>query len=174
MALWAKQRGSVLVLVVIGLVAMLGMVGLALDSGHAMLSKARLQNTVDAAALAGAKQLDLSGDTVTARNAALQAFGANAGAGGNHELGEAYGDGTIAVEVQFSATLNPFVPGTMPAEYVRVRARNFRLAVWFAGIVGATDKVVAATAVAGATGHMLPIRRRFRLRRTASLSASGY
>jgi Flp pilus assembly protein TadG len=149
MELVAKQRGSVLVLVVIGLVAMLGMVGLALDSGHAMLSKARLQNTVDAAALSGAKQLDLAGDTVTARAAALQTFGANGAVGGNHELGDAYSDGTIAVEVQFSATLNPFVPGTTPAEYVRVRATNFRLPVWFAGIVGATDKVVAATAVAG-------------------------
>lgn len=149
MGLRQKQQGSVLVLVVVGLVAMLGMVGLALDSGHAMLSKARLQNAVDAAALSAAKELDLTDDMIRARGAALQTFGANGSAAGNGELGDAYTDGTIQLEIQFSTTLNPFVPGTIPAEYVRVRARNFRLPVWFATIVGATEKVVAATAVAG-------------------------
>lgn len=144
-----KQRGTVLVLVAIGMVAMLAMVGLALDGGHAMLNKTRLQNTVDAAALSAAKELDLTGDQLRARDAAIEAFSANGDAAANYELGRAYADGTIDLEVQFSATLNPFVPGTAPAEYVRVRARNFRLPPWFASIVGATDKRVAATAVAG-------------------------
>ena len=49
-----KQQGAVLILVVAAMVAMLGMAGLALDGGHAMLNKTRLQNTVDAAALSGA------------------------------------------------------------------------------------------------------------------------
>jgi hypothetical protein len=144
-----KQNGAVLILVVVGMIAMLAMVGLALDGGHAMLSKTRLQNAVDAAALSAAKELDLAGDTVLARNAAVLTFAANGSARGNSELGAAYADSTIDLEVQFSQTLNPFVPGTSPPEYVRVRARNFRLPVWFASIVGATEKVVAATAVAG-------------------------
>ena len=144
-----KQRGAVMILVVIGMVAMLGLVGLALDGGHMMLNKTRLQNAVDAAALSAAKELDLAGDTLLARNAAISAFGANGTAAGNSELGKAYDEGVIDLEIQFSATLNPFVPGTAPAEYVRVRARNFRLPVWFATVVGTTEKVVAATAVAG-------------------------
>lgn len=144
-----EQRGAVLILVVIGMVAMLGLVGLALDGGHAMLNKTRLQNAVDAAALSAAKELDLAGDTLLARNAAISAFGANGAAQGNGELGEAYTEGVIDLEIQFSATLDPFVPGTAPAEYVRVRARNFRLPAWFAMTVGASEKVVAATAVAG-------------------------
>lgn len=144
-----KQNGAVLILVVVGMIAMLAMVGLALDGGHAMLSKTRLQNAVDAAALSAAKELDLAGDTVLARNAAVLTFAANGSAQGNSELGAAYADSTIDLEVQFSQTLNPFVPGTSPPEYVRVRARNFRLPVWFASIVGVTEKVVAATAVAG-------------------------
>lgn len=145
-----RQSGAIGILVVIGMLAILGMAGLALDTSHAMLNKTRLQNTVDAAALSAAKELDLTGgDTLLARTAAQNAFGANGSADGNHELGEAYNDGSINLEIQFSSTLDPFTPGTLPAAYVRVRATNFRLNVWFAGLVGATDKAVAATAVAG-------------------------
>ena len=128
-----KQQGAVLILVVIGMVAMLAMAGLALDSGHAMLNKTRLQNAVDAAALAGAKELDLtSGDMLQARQAAISALAANAAADGNSELQEQYASGVLNLSIQFSATLNPFVPGTIPAEYVRVRAENFRMPAWFA------------------------------------------
>jgi Flp pilus assembly protein TadG len=144
-----KQQGAVLILVVAAMVAMFALAGLALDGGHAMLNKTRLQNTVDAAALSGAKELDLTDDTVQARAAAISAFAANAAADGNHELQEQFSSGAINITVQFSATLNPFVPGSAPAEYVRVRAQNFRMPAWFASIVGVTEKQVGASAVAG-------------------------
>jgi len=145
-----KQKGAIAIVVVVGMVALLAMAGLALDSSHAMLNKTRLQNAVDAAALSGAKELDMTGkDVFLARAAAEAAFGANSSASGNAEMGEAYADGTIQLEVQFSRTLDPFVPGTSPAEYVRVRARNFRMPMWFASIVANTEKAVAASAVAG-------------------------
>jgi hypothetical protein len=150
MKLRQKQEGAVAILVLVGMVALLGMAGLALDSSHWMLNKTRLQNAVDAAALSGAKELDLTGkDVFLARAAAEATFGANSGASGSTEMGEAYADGTIQLEVQFSQTLDPFVPGSSPAEYVRVRARNFQLPIWFASIVGVTEKVVSASAVAG-------------------------
>ncbi len=145
----SKQRGAVMIIVVIGMVALLAMAGLALDSSHAMLNKTRLQNAVDAAALSGAKQLDLSGDTGEATTAVITAFNANGYAAGNGELGASIANGDIDLEIQFSETLNPFIPGTVPAEYVRVRARNFRLPAWFTNVVGQTEKVVAASAVAG-------------------------
>jgi len=144
-----KQNGAVMILVVVGMVVMLALVGLALDGGHAMLNKTRLQNAVDAAALSGAKELDLSGDTLDARTAVTIAFAANGAASGNSEMGAAYADGTIDLQIQFSRTLNPFVPGTIPAEYVRVRARNFETPAWFSRVVGVTEIIVAATAVAG-------------------------
>ena len=53
-----RQGGAVIVLVVVGLVALLAMAGLAIDMGHLGHNKARLQSTVDAAALAAAKVLD--------------------------------------------------------------------------------------------------------------------
>jgi hypothetical protein len=144
-----KQKGIVLVLVVAGLLAMLAMAGLAIDGGHMMLNKTRLQNTVDAAALAGAKELDLTDDTLQARLAVLDAFAANAASAGNHELQEQYASGVMNLTIQFSTTLDPFVPGTSPAEYVRVRAENFRMPVWFAAASGFSEKAVAASAVAG-------------------------
>ena len=52
------QRGIVVVLVVMGLLALFAMVGLAIDTGHLILNKSRLQATVDSAALAAAKVLD--------------------------------------------------------------------------------------------------------------------
>jgi Flp pilus assembly protein TadG len=71
MNLQHKQKGVVGILVVVGLVALLAMAGLALDSGHAMLNKTRLQNAVDAAALSGAKELDLTGGDVFLARALL-------------------------------------------------------------------------------------------------------
>ena len=91
MTLRNRQRGAVGILVVAGLVVLLAMAGLALDSSHAMLNKTRLQNAVDAAALSGAKVLDLTdGDTGAARTAAETIFGVNGSSLGNNEMGQAY------------------------------------------------------------------------------------
>lgn len=149
-ALPNRQRGAVMILFVIGMVAILGIAGLALDGGHMMLSKTRLQNTVDAAALSAAKTLAVTeNDEVLARAAALAMFADNAAGNGNRELNEAYTSGSLNVTVEFSNTLTPFVPGSSPADYVRVRGLNFTLPVWFSTVLGITEKGVAASAVAG-------------------------
>lgn len=144
-----RQKGAVLALFVIAMVAMLAIVGLALDGAHAMLNKTRLQNTVDAAALSAAKTLDLTSDEVQSTVAALQMFSDNASAAGNQELADSYAGGDIDVVVEFSSTLHPFVPATTPAQYVRVTATNFTLAAWFIRVVGVDETNVAASAVAG-------------------------
>jgi Flp pilus assembly protein TadG len=51
------ESGSVAVMVAVSLVAVLGMMGLAIDVGQLRLTKQRLQMTADAAALAGALEL---------------------------------------------------------------------------------------------------------------------
>ena len=86
------------------------MAGLALDMGHAFLNKTKLQNSVDAAALAAAKTLDDTGNTTLATAEALDAFRGNASAAGNHEMSTAYanGSGSLQVTVEYSATLPPF------------------------------------------------------------------
>ena len=51
-----RQEGAVSVLMVFALAAIAMMAALALDGGHMMLNKTRLQNAVDAAALSGANR----------------------------------------------------------------------------------------------------------------------
>jgi Flp pilus assembly protein TadG len=138
-----------MVIFAVALVAIIGMAGLALDTSHAMLNKTRLQNTVDAAALSAAKTLDETGDTALSRAEALAMFAGNAAGAGNREIEDAYGSGSLTVTVEFSSTLNPFVPGTSPPEYVRVRAENFVMPAWFSQVLGITEKDIAARAVAG-------------------------
>jgi Flp pilus assembly protein TadG len=50
-------EGSIMVLTALGLVAFLGLASLAVDMGHLYVVRNELQNTADAAALAGASNL---------------------------------------------------------------------------------------------------------------------
>jgi hypothetical protein len=153
----ANQGGVIAVLVLVSLVAMLGIVGMALDGGHGMLNKSRLQNVVDAAALSSAKALDTSsGDELIARTEALAMFADNAGESGNAEIAGALGAG-LSVAVEFSTTLDPFVPGTIPAQYVRVTATGLNLPGWFIPIMGVAEKRVAASAVAGPSPTLVEV-----------------
>src|SRR5687768_14478378 len=52
-----RNRGAVMVYVVIVLVAFIGFVGLALDWGYVFLTGQQLQNAADAASLAGAQKV---------------------------------------------------------------------------------------------------------------------
>ncbi|MET0656799.1 MAG: pilus assembly protein TadG-related protein [Steroidobacteraceae bacterium] len=137
--------------VAIALLPILLIAGLALDSGHMMLNKTRLQNTVDAAALSAAKVIDETGDTTLASAEAMQAFANNASALGNAELATAYGNGSgsIQVTVEYSATLPPFAPGAAAGPYVRVTATGFVMPGWLIQLAGITQKTVSARAVAG-------------------------
>lgn len=144
-----------MVLFLIALVAIVGMAGLALDGGHTMLNKTRLQNTVDAAALSAAKTLDDTADIVLAEAEAHAMFANNGNADGNSEIGEAYQAGTLTVTVEFSSSLQPFVAGSSPAAYVRVSTDNLAMPSWFAGIVGVDEKRAAASAIAGPSPTLL-------------------
>ena len=120
--------------------------------GHVFLNKTRLQNTVDAAALAAAKVLDKTGNTALATAEAMQAFGRQCG--GARAIGSSTtrmrpAAGDIQVTVEYSSTLPPFTPGSATGPYVRVRATGFVLPAWLVRVGGIMDKTVAATAVAG-------------------------
>jgi Flp pilus assembly protein TadG len=144
-----SQRGVAMPLVVIGLLAMLAIVGLALDSSHAVANKTRLQNLVDAAALTAAKDVSLTADTALATAAAMSLFGQNADGAGNHEVDDAWDAGEITLTVQYSATLNPFVPGAPEGPYVRVIAQNFNIGTSLSRVLGIDQISVGASAVAG-------------------------
>ncbi|MNE01898.1 hypothetical protein D3C80_943510 [compost metagenome] len=167
-----RQQGAVIVLVVIALVAMLLMGALALDGGHMLLNKTRLQNAVDAAALSGAKTLQQSfgsgNASSLARDAALDTLARNAAAGGNGELGQAIGVTAPAVAGSTVVTLSnsvygPFsFPGPADARYVRVSVPDYPLTGFLWGVAqvfaGLGDKAVAAIATAGPSPSASPCK----------------
>lgn len=143
------QRGVAMPLVVVGLLAILAVAGMAIDSSHALANKTRLQNFVDAAALAAAKEISLVANTGQATAAATSLLGQIADGPGNHELKEAYDAGEITVTIQYSETLNPFTPGALEGPYVRVIAQNFNTLTTLSRVLGIDEIPVAASAVAG-------------------------
>lgn len=145
-----RQQGAVALIFVIGMVAIVGMAGLALDGGHVMLEKAVLQTAVDAAALGGAKAIDETpGDTNRARGKASDVFGRTATALGNEELGAAWTSGGVTLQIQFSDTLNPFTPGSPDGPYVRAIASGYTLPAWLTPVLGFDQFIIEASAVAG-------------------------
>ncbi len=149
-----RQKGIVAPIVAIGMLALLAVAGLAIDSSHALANKTRMQNTVDAAALAAAKVLDQTENTTEATVAAFSLFGINAGGGGNHELSAAYSGGEITVTIQYSTTVNPFTPGSPDGPFVRVIATGFETDTTLSRVLGFTEIPTPASAVAGPSGPL--------------------
>ena len=140
-----RERGIVAVAVAIGLLGLLAMVGFALDSGHLILNKSRLQNTVDAAALSAAKVLDDTGSVDQATAAARSVFDLNVA---NHpELARVMSGADILLT--YSNTLEPWAAGSMPPNYVRVVAADFTMWTSFTSLIGIANTQTAASAVAG-------------------------
>lgn len=153
----AKQRGAVLVLVVVAMAAMLLMAALALDGGHVLVNKTRLQNSVDAAALSGAQTLSqvlgTSNASTVARSAALATLSLNANASGNSELASAItaagGAGAFAVVELANNVAGPFsFPGPADASFVRVTVPSYPLTGFFWNFAQSFNGAVAAKAVA--------------------------
>jgi hypothetical protein len=136
------------VLVAVGLVAMLAIAGLALDSSHSLTNKTRLQSATDAAALAAAKVYDQTADITAGNAAAMSVFGLNADGAGNQELDQAFDANEITIVIQWSESLVPFV-STGIGPYVRVIASGFQLDTTLSAVLGVTDIDIVASAVAG-------------------------
>ncbi len=145
----SSQRGTALVLIVIAMFVLILMAGMAIDVGHMMLNKSRLQNSVDAAALSAAKTLDQTGSTALATASALQALGLDVNTAGNGELGNTYDSNSLQVTVQYSSALPPFTPGSATGPYVRVIATGFNFPALLVRVAGISTLGVSATAVAG-------------------------
>lgn len=142
------ERGSVLAISTIGMLAFLLMAGLSVDVSHFYTAKAELQNAADAAALAGASQL-------------------NSSAGG---IKQAVTEGTKVLNkydfkqnvtipstaITFSSNLNGTYVDQATAEtnatairFVKVTIPPKPVGVFFAAIAIGTTKNIGATATAG-------------------------
>ena len=128
-----RERGQMLALFAICLVAIIGLTGLVIDGGLTMVQKREQQNVADAAAMAGAYSFANTGSTATAAAQALS----NAAANG-------FVDGTDGVQLNVNVTNNNGY-GTVVATVTKPH-RNF-----FSGVLGFTswDVTTTATAVSG-------------------------
>ncbi|PUZ91599.1 pilus assembly protein, partial [Vibrio vulnificus] len=81
-----KQQGLVLVLVTVAMLSFVIMAALAIDVTHQVVNRTKLQNAVDAAALAAAMVADATHDTPTATAAAKTTLNSMHSASGNSEL----------------------------------------------------------------------------------------
>jgi hypothetical protein len=150
-----KQQGNILVIFTIGLFALIAMAALALDGGHMLLNKSRLQNVADAAALHAAKTLEGGGNHVDARAAVIEMITLNLAHKENFEINNeldlsAEDTVTGSINVDFSETADPFYSSNNEdkALYVKVEIRNINLNNFLADILSFSKKV-SATALAG-------------------------
>ena len=125
----------VLLLFAVGLIAVLGMAGFALDLGRAYLAKTRLQNALDAAALDAAQVLFTTGSKTQATAAANATYSQN------------YAEGTPSIS--YSSTWPFGAEGASP-KYVKVEVTSLTLTAMLSAVfLGADTFSVSGIAVAG-------------------------
>ncbi|MDC5823068.1 Tad domain-containing protein [Vibrio europaeus] len=156
-----KQKGLALVLVTAAMLSLIGVAALSIDVNHAMLNKTRLQNSLDAAALAAAIVIDNGGTTAQATAAANTTLTNMTNATGNDEMDFS----SSSVSVQYSNDPTVFPDGSFNlAEdtFVRVSVSNYELDNFLAHVLNA-DKNLDSSAVAGpspsvgSTTNIVPI-----------------
>jgi Flp pilus assembly protein TadG len=128
-----RERGQILVIFALGIIAVIAMTGLVIDGGGTYVQRRGQQNVVDAASMAGAyAYLNSNGDVNQAQAAAQQVAADNG-----------YQNGTNGSVVTVSVT------GTDPetASVVVTLTKPHRN--YFSGIVGFTTWDVTTTATAG-------------------------
>jgi Flp pilus assembly protein TadG len=166
----SRQRGVTVVLVLVALLALIGIAGLAIDTAHVVLNKARLQSALDAAALGAAKVLDQTASTTQATAAANSVFALNVAQ--YPELQRA-ASGGLSMTTQFSATLNPFSAGTTPAQFVRTSVTGFATAMSLVTVLGISSINVGGSAVAGPSATLQQVCNIVPIMMCASSAAPG-
>lgn len=141
------EHASILIQFTIYLVAVLGMIGLALDGGRFLLLHSGLQDLADAAALAGAEYLDGTSGAINRATTAAKNMATN----NNLRWWDVAGSTPISVQF-FSAvahTGDTPATGDKDARYIKVTTGSWQVAPMFLVAVGASNNSTNASAVAG-------------------------
>lgn len=122
------NKGQVLVLVALSLVVIIGFAALAIDVAYFYHTKHQLQGAADAAALAGAADLDGTLDAPVARTKAVQYAGLNEAAKSS-VLIESDGSNTLNMDNDITVgywndAAKTYTPGITPANAIQVRTRR--------------------------------------------------
>lgn len=134
------ERGQILVLVVLLTTVMLGVVGLAIDSGFHYVARRQLQNAADQATLAAAYELQYGGAYADAASAALE----NAAANGYNNDGTS---NTVAVHIPAQTGLFAAEPGS-----IEVVIRDLAVQTFFIHVLVPSTTQIEGRGVAMFTG----------------------
>jgi hypothetical protein len=140
-----SQRGAVLAIFAIAMLAIIAIAGLALDLSHAYVDKTRMQNVLDATAMSGAMTLSLLGNDAAAETAARD----DAIATFDAALQAEFSTAGVSPTIEFSRTLDPFVPGSSPAIFVRAKVDRYDMPTWLAKVIGKDSIRLGGSAVSG-------------------------
>jgi hypothetical protein len=136
-----RQRGAVAVVVGLTIFVLVGMIGLALDSGQLFVNKTELQNAADACALAAARELDGNADALTRADAAGVLVGTQNLVG--------FQDAAVALtaaDISYSENLSPNSayqtsdkanPAT--SKFAMCEVERDDIGMWFMGVFGYND-----------------------------------
>lgn len=148
-----NDDGAVLIYVTLILSAFIGLGGLALDASRAFTLREEMQQAADAAALAGAWQLDGTAAGAARADAAARAVVANSqkwASGGSAAV--AIGAGTAGVKFMSTVPASDDAALTFtnaaPFDYIWVKTTATNFDPWFMRIFGGAQTQVSAEAVA--------------------------
>jgi Mg-chelatase subunit ChlD len=136
-----SEKGQVLVLVAISLLALIAVIGLAIDAGYTYVSYARLRRAVDAAALGASSQIRQNVTKEGLEKIATEYLALN-------EVDAT----TLTLEVCTDASLiadEPRCSQSPPPKLVRVHA-NATVPLFFMGVLGFQEMEIGATATSEA------------------------
>lgn len=147
---WHARRGATAVIVAMAMPALVGFTGLSIDVGHVLQVKRALQTATDAAALAGAREINCCvsapGTAVaTATSYSAVTGGKNVIAGATVTMASGY------PMLKCLTSTGVACGGTNSANAIQVK-QQATVPMWFAQIIGVPPMTVSATATAGAAG----------------------
>lgn len=153
MRFFKNDDGAVLIYVTLILGAFIGLGGLALDASRAFTLREEMQQAADAAALAGAWQLDGTAAGSLRADAAARAVVANSqkwASGGSAAV--TIGAGTAGVQFMSTVPTNDDAAltftGAAPYDYIWVKTTSANFDPWFMRMFGGAQTQVSAEAVA--------------------------
>lgn len=145
-----RQRGAVAIVFSLTLVALLAVGGLVLDLSHLYVLKSELQNAADSAALAGAKEINLSAAGVTnAANKAIAFAGQN-----TYNFGTAL---TLSnADIAFSSdpdgpwsSVSEAIASPSNKSFIKVDTSSKSVSTYLMNVVGINSVATSGVAVAG-------------------------
>jgi len=149
-----KQRGATMMLTLVFMIGMLGIIGLAIDTGHILVNKTRLQNALDATALSSAITLNGTSNNSVAESidAGIATFNLFKNSQGNDELASVT---LTAANFLFSDNVSQFLSGVGGTpNFVRVSTNALQVNNFFIQVfTGTPSENVAAISTAGPMGQ---------------------